>query len=301
LCNAVLFHFQEIVIMQAIRSILVVIEPEHPESLALKRAKVIAGVTQAHLHLLVCDRRHDHATMLGALKATLLEDGYSATTEQAWNESQHETIVQVQQAEGCGLVVKQHFPDSPLKKALLTPEDWKLLRSCPTPVLLVKTADSWKDRVILAAVDVGNTDLEHRHLHNTIIDHGYDIASLARAHLHVISAHPSPMLSSADPTFQLSETIQARYREQCKAFQAEFDIDEDRLHIEEGPADVLIPFMAHKLKAAVTVIGTVARTGLSGALIGNTAEVVLDKLESDVLVLKPAEVADHLEELADKH
>ncbi|MNP74861.1 Universal stress protein E [compost metagenome] len=49
------------------------------------------------------------------------------------------------------------------------------------------------------------------------------------------------------------------------------------------------------------VIGTVARSGLSGALIGNTAEVVLDKVESDVLVLKPAEVADHLDELIDKH
>ncbi|CAI8958390.1 MULTISPECIES: universal stress protein [Pseudomonas] len=287
--------------MQAIRSILVVIEPEHSESLALKRAKLIASVTQAQLHLLVCDRKHDHSGMLGVLKAALTEDGYVVTTEQAWNESLHETIIDVQQAEGCGLVVKQHFPDSPLKKALLTPEDWKLLRSCPTPVLLVKTAGSWKDKVILAAVDVGNTDLEHRHLHDTIIDHGYDIATLAKAHLHVISAHPSPMLSAADPTFQLSETIQARYREQCKAFQAEFDIDDDHLHIEEGPADVLIPFMVHKLQAAVTVIGTVARSGLSGALIGNTAEVVLDSVESDVLVLKPMEVADHLEEITDKH
>ena len=33
-------------------------------------------------------------------------------------------------------------------------------------------------------------------------------------------------------------------------------------------------------------------------LIGNTAEVVLDSLESDVLVLKPQEIMDHLEELA---
>ncbi|VVQ04708.1 Universal stress protein E [Pseudomonas fluorescens] len=287
--------------MQAVRSILVVIDPEHSESLALKRAKLIAGVTQAQLHLLVCDRKHDHSGMLGVLKAALTEDGYVVTTEQAWNESLHETIIEVQQAEGCGLVVKQHFPDSALKKALLTPEDWKLLRQCPSPVLLVKTAGSWKDKVILAAVDVGNADGEHRHLHNTIIDHGYDIAGLAKAHLHVISAHPSPMLSAADPTFQLSETIQARYREQCRAFQAEFDIDDDHLHIEEGPADVLIPFMAHKLQAAVTVIGTVARSGLSGALIGNTAEVVLDKLESDVLVLKPQEIEDHLDEIADKH
>ncbi|KAI2693516.1 universal stress protein [Pseudomonas sp. TNT3] len=287
--------------MQAIRSILVVIEPEHSESLALKRAKLIAGVTQAHLHLLVCDRKHDHSGMLGVLKAALLEDGYSVTTEQAWNESLHETIVDVQQAEGCGLVIKQHFPDSPLKKALLTPADWKLLRHCPSPVLLVKTAKPWKDGVILAAVDVGNTDGEHRQLHSTIIDYGYDIASLAHAHLHVISAHPSPMLSSADPTFQLSETIEARYREQCKAFQAEFDIDDSHLHIEEGPADVLIPFMAHKLHAAVTVIGTVARSGLSGALIGNTAEVVLDAVESDVLVLKPEGIMDHLEEIVTHH
>ncbi|CAH0152645.1 Universal stress protein E [Pseudomonas sp. Bi123] len=287
--------------MQAIRSILVVIEPEHSESLALKRAKLIAGVTQAHLHLLVCDKKHDHSAMLGVLKAALLADGYNVTTEQAWNESLHDTIIDVQQAEGCGLVVKQHYPDSPLKKALLTPADWKLLRYCPTPVLLVKTAKPWAGGVILAAIDVGNMDGEHRTLHASIIDHGYDIASLAKAHLHVISAHPSPMLSAADPTMQLKETIEARYREQCQAFQAEFDIDDDHLHIEEGPADVLIPFMAHKLGASVTVIGTVARTGLSGALIGNTAEVVLDALESDVLVLKPDDIMDHLEEIVTRH
>lgn len=43
--------------MQAIRSILVVMDPQHPEGLALKRAKLIAGVTQSHLHLLVCDKK----------------------------------------------------------------------------------------------------------------------------------------------------------------------------------------------------------------------------------------------------
>ncbi|AIS13430.1 Universal stress protein family 7 [Pseudomonas chlororaphis subsp. aurantiaca] len=287
--------------MQAIRSILVVIEPEHSESLALKRAKLIAGVTQAHLHLLVCDKKHEHSALLSVLKSSLLSEGYSVTTEQAWNDSLHSTIIDVQQAEGCGLVIKQHFADNPLKKALLTPADWKLLRYCPSPVLLVKTAKPWTGGVILAAIDVGNTDGEHRTLHATIVDHGFDIASLAKAQLHVISAHPSPMLSASDPVFQLKETIEARYREQCKAFQAEFDIDDTHLHIEEGPADVLIPHTAHELQAALTIIGTVARTGISGALIGNTAEVVLDALESDVLVLKPEVIMDHLEEVASKH
>lgn len=286
--------------MQDVRSILVVLETEHSESLALKRAKLIAGVTGAHLHLLVCDRKHEHSALLSVLKASLTEEGYSVTTEQAWSDSLHDTVIAVQQAEGCGLVIKQHYPDSPLKKALLTPTDWKLLRYCPAPVLLVKTATPWAGKVILAAIDVGNSDMEHRSLHHSIIDHGFDIAYLAKAQLHVISAHPSPMLSAADPTFQLKESIEARYRAQCQAFQAEFDVDDTHLHIEEGPADVLIPHMASKLQAAVTIIGTVARTGLTGALIGNTAEVVLDKVESDVLVLKPETLMDQLQELAAK-
>lgn len=287
--------------MQAIRNLLVVMDPERPEGLALKRAKLIAGVTQSHLHLLVCDKKHDHSTYLSDLCATLNREGYNASSQQAWHENLYQTIITVQQAEGCGLVLKQHFPDNPLKKALLTPDDWKLLRYCPSPVLMVKTDKPWTGGAVLAAVDVGNADGEHRTLHASIVNHGYEIAALAKANLHVISAHPAPMLSAGDPTFQLKETIEARYRNECKAFQAEYEIADERLHIAEGPADVLIPQVAHQLNAAVTVIGTVARTGLSGALIGNTAEVVLDSLESDVLVLKPDEIIAHLEELVANH
>ena len=53
--------------MQAIRSILVVIEPDQLEGLALKRAQLIAGVTQSHLHLLVCEKRRDHSAALNDL------------------------------------------------------------------------------------------------------------------------------------------------------------------------------------------------------------------------------------------
>jgi universal stress protein E len=286
--------------MQAIRSILVVMEPGQPDAIALKRAKLIAGVTQSHLHLLVCDRKHDHSAYLNDQRAALALDGFSVSGQQAWDENLYQTIMNVQQAEGCGLVVKQHLPDNPLKRLLLTPDDWKLLRYCPGPVLMVKTDKPWTNGIILAAVDVGNADGEHRTLHSGIISHGFDIAGLANAKLHVIAAHPTPMLSSADPTFQLKETIEARYREQCKVFQAKYEIADECLHVVEGPADALIPHVAKQLGAVVTVIGTVARTGLSGALIGNTAEVILDSLESDILVLKPDEIIAHLEDLVAK-
>lgn len=283
--------------MQAIRSILVVMKPDHPENLALNRARLLAGVTQSHLHLLVCDRKQDHSAFLEKTATALRQDGYKVTTQQAWFDSPHQTIITVLREEGCGLVVKQHFPDNPLKKALITPDDWKLLRYSPCPVLMVKTDRPWTGGIILAAVDVGNSDGAHRTLHHGIVTNGSEVARLAKGTLHVISAHPSPMLSAADPTFQVSESIRATYLEKCRAFQQECEIPDECLHIEEGPADVLIPHMAHKLGAVVTIIGTVARTGISGALLGNTAEVVLDSLESDVLVVKPEDILDRLEEV----
>lgn len=285
--------------MQAIRSILVVLDPEHAHSRALTRAKLIAGVTGARLHLLMCDKKQNHSALLSLLSSQLYDDGYdNVSHEQTWKDSLHESIIAVQQAEGCELVIKEHRPDNPLRKALLTPNDWKLLRQCPCAVLMVKSERPWTGGVILAAVDVGNQDEAHRRLHASIIDHGYAIASLAKGQLHVISAHPSPMLSASDPVYQLSETIEKRYREACSTFQAEFDISEERLHVAEGPADVLIPYVEKQCDAVVTIVGTVARTGISGALIGNTAEVVLDSLEGDVLVLKSEEAIAHLAELA---
>ena len=283
--------------MQALRCILVVVDPHQPDDLALKRARLIASVSQARLHLLACDSKADHTAYLNRVRQEMEGQGLTVSTQQSWLHNLHQTVIAVQQAEGCGLVIKQHVPDSALKRTLLTPDDWKLMRYCPCPVLMVKTEAPWSDGNVLAAVDVGNADSEHRTLHASIIHHGHQIAALAEGNLHVISAHPTAMLSAADPAFQLKETIEARYRNACKQFQADFNIPDGQLHIEEGPADALIPRVCHQLNAVVTVIGTVARTGFSGALMGNTAEVVLDALESDVLVLKPDDIIGHLERL----
>lgn len=284
--------------MHTIRNTLVVVDSQQAGDLTLNRAKMIASVTQSHLHLLACGKSNHHTSYLNELKRSLVQEGYSVSTEQSWHGSSHKTIIAAQQVEGCGLVIKHHLPDNPLMKALITPEDWKLLRYCPSPVLMVKTARPWAGGTILAAVDVGLSDVVHHVLHSGIVSHGYDIAKMAGGTLHMMTAHPYPMLSASDPILQLKETIQSYYRQLCERFQAEFHIGDEHLHIEEGCAEVLIPYLAHSLEAAVTVIGSVGRSGLSGALIGNTAEMILDTLDSDVLVLKPDDIIQHFEELA---
>ena len=64
--------------MQAVRSILVVLDPEHAHSRALTRAKLIATATGARLHLLMCDRKHDHSALLSLLCSQLHDDGYAS-------------------------------------------------------------------------------------------------------------------------------------------------------------------------------------------------------------------------------
>lgn len=281
--------------MQTLRSLLVVIEPQLMESFALKRAKEIAKNTQAHLHLLISDKEHDHSALLNVLTNSLVNEGYSVTSRQTWHENQHTTIIKEQQIEGCNLVIKQHVDDSILRKILLTPEDWKLLRDCPTPVLLVRTTRPWSNGVVLAAVDVGNGDEDHMALHKSIIDQGFRIASLIHGELHVVSAHPAPTLAVMDAAYPIDTEYEASFRAASKEFQRRFEIRDERMHIKQGPADIIIQQVARKLDAVVTVIGTVARTGLSAALIGNTAEIVIDKLESDILVLKPDDIVKELE------
>lgn len=286
--------------MQAIKRILVVIDPTQTEQLALTRAKLIAGVIESELHLLVCENRQDHLPWAQKLCAEVKAEGIRAECSQGWHGSLTDTVVQAVSSHGCGLVIKQHLPDNPLKKALLTPDDWKLLRYCPAPVLLVKTTESWMKGAVLAAVDVGNHDDQHHVLHDTIVSHAADIVDMINGELHLVSAHPAAMLSAADPVYQLRENIANRYRDEAARYASANGLDAEHMHIDEGPADTLIPKVARQIGASVTVIGTVARKGLAGALIGNTAEVILDQLDSDILVLKPEDTMAHLEEILEK-
>lgn len=281
--------------MQEIRSILVYLEAIAADDLALHRAQLIASKTGARLQLLICDQQADHSHAMSELVRSMRDAGYVVEGEQAWQDSVEKTILFELGLYGCELLIKQHVPDSGVAKALLTPLDWKLLRHCPCAVLMVKTSRRWAEGAVLAAVDVGNPDGEHRSLHHSIVAHAHDIAALAKGRLHVISAYPSPIMATAEPALQTEGGIDERYRQQCQAFRTTYGIDRFDLHIAEGPADESIILTAHQLDAVVTVIGTVARSGLSGALIGNTAEAVLDSLESDVLVLKPQDIIDQLQ------
>jgi universal stress protein E len=64
-------------------------------------------------------------------------------------------------------------------------------------------------------------------------------------------------------------------------------ISAEYCHVDMGLPEDVIPKYAEQLDAELVVLGTVGRNGISAALIGNTAEHVIDKLNCDVLAIKP--------------
>jgi nucleotide-binding universal stress UspA family protein len=65
------------------------------------------------------------------------------------------------------------------------------------------------------------------------------------------------------------------------------DYIKPQLHMPKGSARKVIPELAKELQVDCIVMGTVARTGVPGLFMGNTAETILDQLECSVLAIKP--------------
>ena len=60
-----------------------------------------------------------------------------------------------------------------------------------------------------------------------------------------------------------------------------------RIHLLKGEPRVLIPELVQQERIDLIVMGTVCRTGIPGFIIGNTAENVLQHVDTSVLTVKP--------------
>jgi len=60
-----------------------------------------------------------------------------------------------------------------------------------------------------------------------------------------------------------------------------------RVHHLRGDADKTIPKHVEEMGVDVLIMGTVARTGIPGFIIGNTAENIVQKLSCSLLAMKP--------------
>ncbi|MEL6208018.1 MAG: universal stress protein [Pseudomonadota bacterium] len=207
---------------------------------------------------------------------------------------------------GCDVVVKQAEPLVGVDRFLFASTDQHLLRKCPCSVWLQTDSAPKRPRRILAAVDLDLWDAEEpktlEDLNRRVIDAACILAGAPDTEITVLHAWDAPAEgmvwafsdgsgSRLNADRYVNEILETRH-EAMRRFIAQVR-SEDGFRpslvprLARGSPETVIYKQSREMRADVVVMGTVARTGLSGVFIGNTAENIINGLDCPVLAVKP--------------
>jgi nucleotide-binding universal stress UspA family protein len=118
--------------------------------------------------------------------------------------------------------------------------------------------------------------------------------------VHAWAAFGAGVLRSRVPEHEFVEYVDAARRTAEDVMQASTTTHADRLdgvsvQLIEGEPERAIPHFIDRNGIDLVVMGTVARSGIRGLVMGNTAERVLQRLRGSVLAVKPPGFVSPLE------
>ncbi|MCK0149895.1 universal stress protein [Marivita sp. S6314] len=175
--------------------------------------------------------------------------------------------------------------------------DMHLLRKCPCPVWVLNSASEPRARRIMAAVDPHPSDEARNRLNHTILELATSLARNDGAKLDVVNAWTLKEEAAlrhglakipADDINRLVAQEQKQSEDRLQTLIADFTDADDFmrvLHIKGIAADVITEHVAAEGIDTI-VMGTLARTGVAGLFIGNTAETILNNVTCSVLTVK---------------
>ena len=262
-----------------ISKILVIIDPTTDSQPAFERALDSARDTGASLHLFACaggssgygngeDMRQQVQSRLDALVQRATDAELQVTDELEWEEAWATRAVSAAARISASMIFKNSVDHRAVDRELRTTSDWTLLRTAHCPVLMVKNFKDWTGRRILAAINPDSTESAHIKLDHQIISLAGQFAATYGSEAHYITAFKD--LNHVPD----SETI----AKNC-------GVDAEHVHLWQGKVADNIRDVATELDVDLIIVGTVARDGIKGRVIGNTCERLLDQTHSDVLVL----------------
>ena len=171
----------------------------------------------------------------------------------------------------------------------------RLLRQCPCAVWLVSPDSTSTIKHILGCVDTSSRKPMDMELNDKILELSKSTGQYHEAAwsiLHAWSMEDESVLSARLKPEQLAEyeSEEQRYHEEnLDNFLEQYDLssESNNVHLVKGLTPETIEAFVSEKAVDLLVLGTVARSGLGGFFIGNTAEEILDRVNCSVLALKP--------------
>lgn len=208
----------------------------------------------------------------------------------------------------CDFVVKGAKPLTGVHRLLFASTDQHLLRKCPCPVWLQTATAVSAAKCVIAAVDVDVADAAEpdtlMSLNRRVIETARLVAAPQGAQVVVLHAWDAigegmvwAFSSKADGRMSadayVNEILDTRQKAMNRLLRECAEHGPGNTDVAliprliRGAPEQVIEEQTRQLRADLVVMGTVARTGLSGVFIGNTAENIINSLECPVLAVKP--------------
>jgi len=173
---------------------------------------------------------------------------------------------------------------------------WELLRKCPSSVLLISQQEAKNSPAkILVTLDAAAEDEKHIALNKKIMTAAADLAIKLGASLtaiHCWAIYGEGLVKdymTAAEFADIEEGTRKLGEEGLQSLAASLTAKPADFHMKliRGLPNIQIPLFANDNHFDLVVMGTVARQGLAGAFLGNTAEEVLPQLHTSILAIKP--------------
>jgi universal stress protein E len=303
--------------MKDFRHILVVACPGFLEAPVLKRAAELAKASGAKLTVLdvvePMRRRHriqDAGGHALDLQALLIDDRRRHLMETVDAAGAGDAAVEVVAgkpfievtrfaiANDCDLVIVGEALPVEGRSRIVASDVTQLIRACPTPVWVMCLCETTIPRV-LALVDPDPSDAVRDGLNDAVLELATSVTRREGGELHVAHAWQlwgeSAIRSSLYvdiPPADVDKLVQEagqEHRHDLEALASRHGVTElgGQLHLIKGSPSEVLPDLADRLNINLIVMGTVARRGVSGLIMGNTAETMLRSVRCSILTVKP--------------
>ena len=201
----------------------------------------------------------------------------------AWDYPAHEAIVRQVLKSKPDLLVTASHRRGRLARLLLSNTDWEVMRLCPCPVWFVRSAQLPEHPRALVAVDPFHAHDKPTRLDNRLMQAAGLLQRDFGAGITLIHAH------QADRNLvPLGSAVLARAEQAVNDLGGKYGLIPEYCEVREGPPEEVIPSAARREDADILIMGVVSRSVPERPSIGGTAERVIDRVDCDLLAIKPA-------------
>jgi universal stress protein E len=274
------------------RSIAVVVDPLQKAQPALLKAAALAARCGARLTLVnafvlpqpmadvarisarevVAAAIRDRRGKLEKLASGFRRRGLRVQCAVEWDYPQHEALVRHVLSARPDLLVAESARHGRIARWILSNTDWELIRGCPCPLWLVRSGTLPKKPKLLVAVDPGHVHARRTQLDSRLLGAAHEFVRRFGGTVRLVHAD-----DPGDSRLEQVERLAARH-----------GVPPAGRFVIPGETTRVLPAVVEQVGADLLLLGAVSRSRVQQPFIGTTAERIIDRVECDVFVVKPA-------------